>query len=151
MKILVCTDGSEQSKKAMEEAAKIAGGCSVDEVTVIHTYERTQVFPMWDEGYHIAQEELERLRRMEAQDRRDEKEKLLQEAVDFFAGKNIKANKILVEGHPAETIAKIADEEGYDMLVVGSRGLGGLKKLMLGSVSNALLQEVSTNVLVVKQ
>lgn len=151
MKILVCTDGSEQSKKAMEEAAKIAGGCSVDELTVIHTYERAQVFPMWDEGYHIAKEELDRLRRMEAQDRRGEKEKLLQEAVDFFAEKNIKANKILVEGHPAETIARIADEEGYDLLVVGSRGLGGLKKLMLGSVSNALLQEVSTNVLVVKK
>ena len=38
MKILVCTDGSEESKKALEKASIIAKGCNVNEVAVIHVY-----------------------------------------------------------------------------------------------------------------
>lgn len=39
MKILVCTDGSEHSQKALEKAAIIAEGCNVDEVAIIHVYD----------------------------------------------------------------------------------------------------------------
>ncbi len=47
-------------------------------------------------------------------------------------------------------ITRFASEEGIDMIVMGSRGHTGLKKLLLGSVSNAVVQEASTNVLIVK-
>jgi nucleotide-binding universal stress UspA family protein len=150
MKIMVCTDGSEQSSKAMEEAVKIAGGCNVDEVSVIHVFQRNKNFPVWDEGYHITQEDIERLRKLD-EHAREKADKLVSSAVEFFTSEGIKANGIVREGHPAETIAREAEEGGYDMLVVGSRGLGGLKKLFLGSVSNALLQETAANVLVVKK
>jgi len=78
-------------------------------------------------------------------------EKILSEALKFIEGKNIKARTILKKGHPADTIISIAQEEGFHMIVIGSRGLGGLKKLFLGSVSNAIIQEVNNcSVLVVK-
>ena len=53
MKILVCTDGSEQSQKALEKAAEIAVGCNANEVAIIHVYDEKlnlSALP-WGEGY----------------------------------------------------------------------------------------------------
>jgi len=148
MKILIATDGSSNSKKALDEAAKIAEGCSVHEVAVIHVHEKNINYP-GSAGYHFSQEDLIRFRELDEQSREDSK-KLLQSAVEALQQKNIKANPIFETGHPADTIARVAREQDFDLLVVGSRGLGGFQKLLLGSVSNALLQEVNTNILVVK-
>ncbi len=53
-------------------------------------------------------------------------------------------------GRPADVIARYAEEGGFDMIAIGSRGLGRLKKLLLGSVSNSVLQEARCSVGVVK-
>jgi nucleotide-binding universal stress UspA family protein len=149
MKILVCTDGSKQSLKAIEAAAVIAAGCSVHEVALIHVYENTLILPFWGEVYHVSREDSERFMELEMKEKEKRKE-VLTEAEELFTQKNIKVKKIFKEGHPALTIAQTAAEEGSDMVVIGSRGLGGLKKLILGSVSNAVVQEVKCNVLIVK-
>lgn len=149
MKILVCTDGSKQSEKAIKAAADIAGGCSVDEVAVIHVYESKYPTPYWGEGFHVTKEDIERFQAFENKEK-EKRKLLLTEAAGAFTEKNIKTDTLFKEGHPAETIAKVAAEGGFDMVVIGSRGLGGLKKLFLGSVSNAVIQEVKANVLVVK-
>ncbi len=148
MKILLATDGSDHSKKALEEAAKIAGGCNADEVAVINVYEKSPSLSGID-WYNVTDEDLKRFKKLEEQNL-EERMKLLHTAVKTLQQKNVKARSIIKEGHPAETIARVAREGDYDLLVVGSRGLGGLKKLFLGSVSNALLQEAGTNVLVIK-
>jgi len=147
MKILVCTDGSKYSQKALEKASVIVKGCNVNEIAIIHVYEKFDSFPISVEG-NIEQMEINRLMMEEY---RKKGEKILSEALKFMEGKNIKARTILKKGHPADTIISIAQEEGFDMIVIGSRGLGGLKKLFLGSVSNAIIQEVKNcSVLVVK-
>jgi len=141
MKILLCTDGSKYSQKALEEASEIVKGCNVNEVAIIHVHERYEPLPT------LPNESIKWI----MQKHKKEGEKILSEALKFIKGKNIKARKILKEGHPADTIVNIAQKEGFDMIVVGSRGLGGLKKLFLGSVSNAIIQEaVNCSVLVVK-
>ena len=147
MKILVCMDGSKYSQKALEEASVIVKGCNVNEVAIIHVYEKFDSFPISVEG-NIEQTEINRLM---LEEYRKKGEKILSEALKFIEGKNIKARTILKKGHPADTIISIAQEEGFDMIVIGSRGLGGLKKLFLGSVSNAIIQEVKNcSVLLVK-
>jgi len=147
MKILVCTDGSKYSQKALEEASVIVKGCNVNEVAIIHVYEKFDSFPISVEG-NIEQTEINRLMMEEY---KKKGEKILSEALKFIEGKNIKARTILKKGHPADTIISVAQEEGFHMIVIGSRGLGGLKKLFLGSVSNAIIQEVKNcSVLVVK-
>ncbi len=148
MKILIATDGSSHSKKALDEAARIAEGCSAHDVAVIHVYEKKTNYPVIA-GYHFSQEDLMRFNELEERSREDSKE-ILHSAVEALQQKNIKANPIFEIGHPADTIARVSQEQGFDLVVVGSRGLGGLKKLLLGSVSNALLQEANTNILVVK-
>ena len=79
------------------------------------------------------------------------RKKMLSDALKFFKEKNIKARTVLKEGHPADTIIKVAHEGGFDMIVIGSRGVSGLQKLFLGSVSNAIIHEAKNcSVLIVK-
>jgi nucleotide-binding universal stress UspA family protein len=56
----------------------------------------------------------------------------------------------IVLGHPADEVWRAASEPGVDLLVVGARGLGAVKRLLLGSVSESLLHHASCSMLVVK-
>ena len=79
------------------------------------------------------------------------RKKILSKASKFFKDKNIKSHTILKEGHPSHTIVNVAKDGDFDMIVMGRRGLGGLQKFFLGSVSNAVVQEAENcSVLVVK-
>jgi nucleotide-binding universal stress UspA family protein len=55
----------------------------------------------------------------------------------------------VVYGYPAERLADLADEEGAEMIVVGSRGRGAFKAAFLGSVSTSLIGVARCPVLVV--
>jgi nucleotide-binding universal stress UspA family protein len=57
---------------------------------------------------------------------------------------------VIVEGHPAAEIARSARNGGADLVVVGARGLGPVKRLLLGSVSERVLHDSDCPVLVVK-
>ncbi|MGI6679791.1 MAG: universal stress protein [Dehalobacterium sp.] len=152
MKMLVCVDGSELSMKAVGEAAKIAGACDIHEVSIIYVCESKldwQILPS-DHTATISKEDIKRMHDYVFQCDYDKNQKILLEAKEVFAKNNIEAKTIFKEGHPAQTIIDIANEEGYDLVVMGSRGLGGLKKLFLGSVSSAVIQEVKSNVYLVK-
>lgn len=56
----------------------------------------------------------------------------------------------LVTGHPPEEITRVANEEGFDLLVVESRGLSTVKAFLLGSVSEKLSRLAKCPVLIVK-
>jgi nucleotide-binding universal stress UspA family protein len=49
-----------------------------------------------------------------------------------------------------ETIVQIASEKNIDLIVIGTRGLGGFKRLLLGSVSGGVVTHAHCNVLVVR-
>ncbi len=59
------------------------------------------------------------------------------------------AFKILI-GKPASKIASFADKGKVDLVVIGSKGIGGFKGKVLGSVANSILQESKVSVLLVK-
>ncbi len=54
------------------------------------------------------------------------------------------------EGHPAEAIVNLARLRNCDLIVMGSRGLGTFKELLLGSVSDKVVRRASCPVLVVR-
>ena len=58
---------------------------------------------------------------------------------------------ILKWGNVTETVLQTAAEEQCDLIVLGSRGLSGFKRLMLGSISNAVTAKAQCPVLVIKQ
>ena len=53
-------------------------------------------------------------------------------------------------GDPAETVLDIAEEEESDLIVMGSRGFGTFRRLLMGSVSSQVLAQAHCPVLVVK-
>jgi nucleotide-binding universal stress UspA family protein len=64
--------------------------------------------------------------------------------------KGIKAKTILARGHPAEIILYTAKSERADLVVIGSRGMGGAKRPLLGSISNAVVHNSNIPVLVTR-
>ena len=63
---------------------------------------------------------------------------------------DVEISKRLVDGRPADRIVEIADKENFDLIVIGSRGVGGVKKFFLGSVSDRVADEAHCPVLIVK-
>jgi len=55
-----------------------------------------------------------------------------------------------LSGPVAETLADVAQSQRYDLIVVGHRGRGGVKRVLLGSVADRLVQISSRPVLVVR-
>ncbi len=68
-----------------------------------------------------------------------------------FQGTVRTIERSVVFGHPAEEIWRAASEPGVDLVVVGARGLGPVKRLLLGSVSEAMLHHAPCPVLVVRR
>jgi nucleotide-binding universal stress UspA family protein len=151
MKILVCIDGSEKSNRVMEEAATIASGCQINDLAVIHVFEPMpyQTSSLWgSKSNSITDEDNAYMLKLQEKEKED-RQQYLQQAVDFFGEKGLRARPILKEGHPSHTILSTAIEEGTNMIILGSRGLGGLKKVLLGSVSSAVIQEADNCTVVV--
>ncbi len=147
MKILVCIDGSEQSFKAVEKAAIIAAGLESPEVTLLNVQE-VLARPS-SKGVYFSDQTRAFWEKHEIEDRKERTE-MLRKAAKFFEEKRIKVDTALVKGHPATSIADMVAQEGFDLVVIGNRGLSGMKKLILGSVSNAVAQEVKSSIFIVK-
>ena len=56
----------------------------------------------------------------------------------------------VVRGNPAEVICQIAEEEKFDLIVIGSRGLSGIEAFFLGGVSEKVSQHAVCPVLIVR-
>ncbi|AIF82969.1 universal stress protein UspA-like protein [Candidatus Nitrososphaera evergladensis SR1] len=137
-KVLVATDGSECARKALESAIKIVKA-SNGSLTIIHVLQipRTVGF-----GKKLTPEILLFYRR-------DAKAFLAEQQREVELH-GIKADILLREGSPAKAILNAAKAMNADLIVMGSRGLGGVKELFLGSVSNAVVHSSKISVLITK-
>lgn len=136
---LVAVDGSELSKKALRRAARLADVAAGDQVTLIHVVEPVSPYVR---GMYKP-ELVESVRQMG--------EEILEEARAFCEDElGVVCRTVLLQGHPPKKINQFAEENGVDIIVMGSRGLGGLKELFLGSVSHAVVQTAKLPVLIEK-
>lgn len=71
-------------------------------------------------------------------------------ALKEFDGTNAHITGVRLYGNPAPSLVKYADENNVDLIVMGTRGNRGLKKLRLGSVSEQVLKLANCPVMVVK-
>ena len=135
MKILVGYDGSKQAKHAVDWTANLAGvrESSVTVISVAPALEavppiRDAVDPTSDVPKHHA---------------------LVDEAAASLASRGVHAEKLVRAGNPAEQILDAAEEGGFDVIVVGHRGLGAARRFLMGSVSERVVRHASRPVLVV--
>ena len=142
--ILICFDGSDEAKHAIEQAGTIlAGGQAI----VLNTWELLTV-PVG--GYGLDQFATA-LPVMEVQQAASERaQKLAADGVELARSQGFEAEPAVAEGPPAAAIVDTATARGARLVVIGSRGYGGLKGSMMGSVSNQVVQHAPCPVLVVK-
>jgi nucleotide-binding universal stress UspA family protein len=73
----------------------------------------------------------------------------LKHAREYLEGQGLQAEYAPAIGHPAETIAQVAQERGADLVVVGTRELGFFERILGQSVSDSVAHRVHCDVLIV--
>ena len=143
-KILVALDGSEHANHELKFALDLSEKYSADMVllSVFHPYY------ILGEPSYIATEFIQQF--LEAQ--KAGYEKMLSEALQTAhrLKPNLDVSTQLKEGRPAEKIIETAKEGKFDLIVIGSRGLGGVSQLLLGSVSDRVADHAHCPVLIVR-
>jgi nucleotide-binding universal stress UspA family protein len=81
---------------------------------------------------------------------RKESAKILDECKEVAKKSGVNLETVIAEGDAASNITGYAEQGGFDLVVIGSRGLGRLKEMMLGSTSNKVLHNTKCSVMVVK-
>ena len=141
--ILVPVDGSETSFAAVAKAAELAKAFG-SKITVVQVL---TLDPYIAAEYITATQTNDLIERARASI-----VKTLEEAKQKFTEQGVEAETKLLEGQViAREISNAAKELNADLIVIGSHGRTGLKKLFLGSVAQSILSEGTTPVLVVRQ
>ena len=146
MKILFATDGSDFSKKSIERIAGLVGSQSSVSIKAISVFETFA--PMAAEPFAVSADyyqELEETSRKRADAWADDAVTQLKISLP---GADV--SKEVVMGAPSRVIIEFAKEWGADLIVVGSHGRGFWGRVMLGSVSDAILHHAPCSVLVVR-
>jgi nucleotide-binding universal stress UspA family protein len=132
--ILVATDGSDSSERALAFAIQLARetGASLEIVSVR---------PQWSTG-GTGNATLER-------DKDRASERVAEDAANRARGEGVVSTARVLEGDTVSCIVDTARRVHAELLVVGSRGLGSMSGAMLGSVSQALVRRSPVPVTVV--
>ena len=139
--ILVPVDFSPYSEHAVRVASELSATFSAP-LVLIHVYDPV-AYPLPD-GYVLYTPG--QLSKMWAEfDRRLEVDQ--REAMGYGA---VSADTRLLQGLTAEEIVRVAHDEGFDLIVLGSHGRRGLQRFLLGSVAARVLQLAHCAVLTVK-
>ncbi|GHH97250.1 universal stress protein [Neobacillus kokaensis] len=137
-RIVVPFDGSVLSQKALEMAIKLIEQdkrIELDVLTVVNNEITGK--PVYNVEL---QQESQRRAAAELQTTIKEKLALLPN----------RTRTIVLDGDPSKMILEFAKENNSDLIIMGSRGLSGLKELYLGSVSHHVVQKAACPVLIVK-
>jgi len=83
---------------------------------------------------------------------KEEAEEIIERAAKIFMDKGLTVKTEVVIGpqSPADVICETAEKGKYNLVILGSRGLRGIKEAFLGSVSNKVAHHAGINVLIVK-
>ena len=131
--IVVGYDGSPQARRALERAADLANGNPVTVVAAVPLISTSPQGP-------VVNLEPDRLAREQA----------LREAGALLAERNAQSQLVEGFGDAADVIVREAKQQGADLVVVGSRGVHGAERVLLGSVSSKVVTHAPCDVLVVR-
>jgi nucleotide-binding universal stress UspA family protein len=139
-KILLATDGSEEATLATQTATDL-GERTGSELHVVHVGEIPPTHYPDRYGYRALYKEDER-----------EARQLLEAQIEKMkaAGATV-AQAHLRIGRADEEVVVLADELGVDLIAMGSRGLGGVRRALMGSVSDSVVRHAHCPVLVVRE
>jgi nucleotide-binding universal stress UspA family protein len=142
-KILLATDGSEEAFLAARTSADLADktGSELHVAFVLHIQDTPDYHIM---GFDIEEPHEEGIKQM-GQRLLDEQVRWVEEAGGTVAGAHFKMAR------PDQGILAVGEDVGAGLIVLGSRGLGGVKRALMGSVSDSVVRHAHCPVLVVRK
>jgi nucleotide-binding universal stress UspA family protein len=144
-KILLATDGSESSIHAARILGDLVACQPEAQVTVLHVAHVPRSYFITDEnGMKVTPEvPVDIMIRRSA-------EPILRKTLSALGLPDERVATEVQVGEPAEEIVDLARLEGYELIVLGSRGLNQVKELLVGSVSHRVLHTAPCPVLVAR-
>ena len=144
-KILVATDASAASNRAVSMAAYMAA-CHEADLLILHVIRDMQLPTLLKKA-----PELEEFANKREDILREVAETILEEAeVRAKKGGAKKIQTAIGSGDPASSVIGFAKRRNIDTIVVGTRGLGKVREILMGSVSRKLANSAEANCFIVR-
>jgi nucleotide-binding universal stress UspA family protein len=143
-KILVAIDGSEEASSAAQAATEVAKATGGSEVHLVYAMQEERYRPhlgpemweVWEEGFEHAKRSAR---------------SWVEDQAELMRGEGARAvESHLLIGRPDAAILWLAEEVGAGLVVVGSRGLGGIRRALIGSVSDSVVRHAHCSVMVIR-
>jgi len=134
-KILVALDGSENSKRGLDAAIYHAQK-SQAEITAIN------ILPNMPEMFRDAPPYSEKAQK--------DAEIMMAEAKKRSSENDVKFQEKIIRGNAGKEIVKFAEDNNFDLITIGARGIGSVKEAFLGSVSHNVSHKTKVPVLIIK-
>ena len=143
-KILVATDGSGYTKKATNHAIELAklSGAELHAIYVVDTR-----YGCGPESCILSDTSPERLKSILG----CQGDTAIKYIEKLAKKEGIHTERWIVEGHPAEEILRIAEEQSVDLIIMGTLGSSGISRFLLGSVADKVIRSSRIPVLTVRK
>ncbi len=149
-RVLVAVDFTGITGHVIEAAVEVAKchSARIDLLYVVEPYEFPIIATV--DGVMVPPEDLTVLE--EVNERlRNEAKKQIEKYAKKLAEEGIDVESHVLEGEPFEVILDFAEENGSNLIIVGAHGKSGLKRLLIGSVSEKVVRKAKVPVLVVRE
>ena len=143
--LLVPIDFSPHSKKTIGYATQLAAFTGA-RIKILHVFQIPDYPAAFYQGLYVEHEQV----KIHVDTAKREANAQLALVVEEIQAKGLEAQAGLRLGNPYEEIVDEAKEMGADLIVIGSQGLRGLERLLLGSTTERVVQYSSCAVLIVK-
>src|SRR5215208_839051 len=137
-KVLLATDGSTDAELALTTAVDRANTTDSE----LHVVTVAPGYPAYDVRDPVVVEQL----RQRAQEILEEQTRRIEQSGGRVTEKYLK----VAERHRAQEIVEVAEEIEAGLIVIGSRGLGGMRRALMGSVSDSVVRHAHCPVMVVR-
>jgi nucleotide-binding universal stress UspA family protein len=137
-KVLLAVDGSEHALHAARTAADLARTVQAKEFRIVVVYDFIPPY-LGEPNLQFA---------IDA--RMEESQNIMKTAIEAVGDLPCEIHTEVIEGSPAEAIINVATTRASEVIVIGSRGLGTLAGLLLGSTSQKVVAHAPCPVLIVR-
>ena len=137
--VLVPVDGSDNSYRALDAALLLSEKLG-SSITVVNVMEQVPITHI--ESEKLLSELLEAYKK--------ENQEILSKCSNIATEKGLSIKTLLLQGNPASVILDYGKKEKFDLVIMGSRGMGKFKQLILGSVSSKIVHHSPCAILLIR-
>jgi nucleotide-binding universal stress UspA family protein len=141
-KILLCSDGSDRSLTAAEAAAEVAKAHNA-RLTLLHVCQIPSLHRPFPGAPSLAGPAIDTYVK-------EMHHAVLIRTLPVLEERGVRCTILEEVGNPADIIARIANQQGYDLIILGSRGVSTEKAQTLGSVCHSVIHNAACPVLVIR-